>query len=55
MPVPVVVDRAAIRAFVDRIEREQALEPVDAALNITLTSVTVTPPSPAAGWPRATR
>ncbi|MEJ7798381.1 MAG: L,D-transpeptidase/peptidoglycan binding protein [Solirubrobacteraceae bacterium] len=43
LPVPVAVDRAAVRAFVERIEREQSVDAVDASLNLTLTSVTVTP------------
>ena len=43
VPVSVAVDRAAIRAFVDRIARDRARKPVDAGLNMTLTSVTVTP------------
>jgi len=42
IPVPVSVDRAAISKFVGRIEREQAREPVDASLDMTLTSVSVT-------------
>jgi lipoprotein-anchoring transpeptidase ErfK/SrfK len=42
VPVNAVVDRLAIRRFVERIASEQAQAPVDAALNITLTSVTVT-------------
>jgi lipoprotein-anchoring transpeptidase ErfK/SrfK len=44
--VPVSVDRAAIRAFIGRIGRKQARDPVDAALNLTLTSVSVTPARP---------
>jgi len=45
-PVSVTLDRTKVRAFVGRIESEQALNPVDAALELTLTSVTVTPPRP---------
>jgi lipoprotein-anchoring transpeptidase ErfK/SrfK len=41
--VPVAVDRTAIRVFVRRIARDQARKPVDAGLNLTLTSVSVTP------------
>lgn len=41
--VPVSVDRGAVRRFVGRIEREQARDPVDASLNVRLTSVDVTP------------
>jgi lipoprotein-anchoring transpeptidase ErfK/SrfK len=43
LPVKVGVDHNAIAAFIGRIEREKALNPVDAALNLTLTSVTVSP------------
>jgi len=43
LPANVTLDRAAIGKFIGRIEREQALKPVDAGLNLTLTSVTVTP------------
>ena len=43
LPVKVRVDHNAIAAFIGRIEREKALNPVDAALNLTLTSVTVSP------------
>lgn len=43
VPVPVTADRAAIRAFVVGIEREQARPPVDAALDMTLTRVKATP------------
>jgi lipoprotein-anchoring transpeptidase ErfK/SrfK len=39
----VTIDRSAIGRFIGRIEQEQALKPVDAGLNLTLTSVTVTP------------
>ncbi|MDQ3676961.1 MAG: L,D-transpeptidase/peptidoglycan binding protein, partial [Actinomycetota bacterium] len=46
VPVPVAVDRAAIRAFIGRIERERARDPIDAALKMTLTSVGVTPARP---------
>ena len=40
--VPVTADRPAIRAFVERIERKQARKPVDAALKLSLTNVSVT-------------
>jgi lipoprotein-anchoring transpeptidase ErfK/SrfK len=43
LPVRATVDRNAIGAFIGRIEHDQALDPVDASLNLTLTSVTVTP------------
>jgi lipoprotein-anchoring transpeptidase ErfK/SrfK len=43
VPVKVGVDHNAIAAFIGRIESEQALNPVDAALKLTLTSVTVAP------------
>ena len=43
VPVRFAVDRAAIRAFVGRIERRQARKPVDAALDMKLTSVRVRP------------
>ena len=43
LPADVTLDRSAIGAFVGRIEKEQALSPVDAGLNLTLTSVTVSP------------
>jgi lipoprotein-anchoring transpeptidase ErfK/SrfK len=43
LPVKVAVDHNAIAAFIGRIERKKKLNPVDAALNLTLTSVTVTP------------
>ncbi len=46
LPARITVDHAAIRAFVAGIEREQALEPADAKLNLTLTSVTVTAGKP---------
>ena len=46
LEVPVVVDAAAIRAFIDRIEREQAREPKNAALDLKLTSVGVTASEP---------
>ena len=43
VPVRFAVDRAAIRAFVGRIEDRQARNPVDAALDMTLTRVSITP------------
>jgi lipoprotein-anchoring transpeptidase ErfK/SrfK len=43
LPANVTIDRSAIGTFIGRIEKEQALKPVDAGLNLTLTSVTVTP------------
>lgn len=46
IPARITVDHAAVRAFVAGIEREQALEPADATLRITLTSVTVTAGKP---------
>ncbi|MGH2840985.1 MAG: peptidoglycan binding domain-containing protein, partial [Solirubrobacteraceae bacterium] len=46
VPVPVAVDRVAIRSFIGRIGREQARDPIDAALDMTLTSVRVTPARP---------
>jgi lipoprotein-anchoring transpeptidase ErfK/SrfK len=42
IPVKAVADRLAVRRFVERIAKQQAREPVDAALNLTLTSVSVT-------------
>lgn len=42
VPVNAVADRLAVRRFVEGIGREQARAPVDAALNLTLTSVSVT-------------
>ena len=41
IPVKAVADRLAVRRFVERIASRQAREPVDAALNMTLTSVSV--------------
>lgn len=46
VPVRAVVDRLAIRRFVERIAGEQARAPVDASLNMTLTSVSVTHSKP---------
>jgi lipoprotein-anchoring transpeptidase ErfK/SrfK len=46
VPVRTVVDARAIRRFVERIARQQAREPVDATLSMTLTSVDVTPARP---------
>jgi lipoprotein-anchoring transpeptidase ErfK/SrfK len=43
MPANVTLDRSAIGRFIGHIEKVQALKPVDAGLNLTLTSVTVTP------------
>jgi len=42
VPVNAVADRLAVRRFVEGIGREQARKPVDAGLNLTLTSVSVT-------------
>jgi lipoprotein-anchoring transpeptidase ErfK/SrfK len=42
LPANVTIDRSAIGSFVGRIEKEQALQPVDAGLSLTLTKVTVT-------------
>jgi lipoprotein-anchoring transpeptidase ErfK/SrfK len=44
IPVPATVDRSAVGSFIGRIEHKQALDPVDASLNLTLTKVTVNPP-----------
>ena len=46
VPVRASVDRAAISKFVGRIERDQARKPVDASLQMTLTSVSVKPERP---------
>ena len=46
LQVPVTVDKTAIHAFISRIEREQGREPKDAALDLKLTSVRVTPSRP---------
>ena len=46
VPVKAVVDQLAIRRFVERIAKEQARAPVDASLNLTLTSVSVTHSKP---------
>ncbi len=43
LPANVTIDRSAIGRFIGRIEKEQALSPVDAGLTLTLTSVTVAP------------
>jgi lipoprotein-anchoring transpeptidase ErfK/SrfK len=43
LPANVTLNRSAIGSFIGRIERKQALSPVDAGLNLTLTSVTVSP------------
>jgi lipoprotein-anchoring transpeptidase ErfK/SrfK len=42
LPANVTVNRSAIGSFVGRIEKEQALQPVDAGLSLTLTKVSVT-------------
>jgi len=42
VPVKAVADRLKVRRFVEAIAKEQARAPVDSALNITLTSVSVT-------------
>ncbi|MBW3608155.1 MAG: L,D-transpeptidase/peptidoglycan binding protein [Actinobacteria bacterium] len=41
VPVKAVADRLAVRRFVERIAKEQARKPVDSAMTITLTSVSV--------------
>jgi len=46
VPVKAVADRLAVRRFVEGIGREQAREPVNAALEMTLTSVSVTHSKP---------
>ncbi len=46
VPVKAVADRLKVRRFVESIAREQARAPVDAALTITLTSVSVTRSKP---------
>ena len=46
VPVRAVADRLAVRRFVERLARRQERKPVDAALNMTLTSVSVTPSRP---------
>jgi len=46
VPVEAVVDRLAIRRFVEGIAKEQTRKPVDASLNMTLTSVSVTRSKP---------
>jgi lipoprotein-anchoring transpeptidase ErfK/SrfK len=43
VPANVTIDRSAIGRFIGRIEREQALKPVDAGIKLTLTKVTVAP------------
>ena len=43
LPANVTIDRSAIGRFIGRIERQQALKPVDAGINLTLTKVTVVP------------
>ena len=46
LPVRTVVDRAAVRDFIARIEKKQSLEPLDAQIKLTLTRVTVTAAKP---------
>ena len=46
IPVPVSVDRVAISRFVGRIERKLARKPVDASLDMTLTSISVSSARP---------
>ena len=46
VPVKAVADRLAVRRFVEGIAKEQARKPVDAAMNITLTSVSVSRSKP---------
>ncbi len=43
LPANVTLNRSAIGSFIGRIEKEQALKPVDAGISLTLTKVTVTP------------
>ena len=43
LPANVTLDRSAIGRFIGRIERQQALKPVDAGIKLTLTSVSVVP------------
>lgn len=43
LPANVTLDRSAIGRFIGRIEKEQALKPVDAGLKLSLTSVSVSP------------
>ncbi|MDP1847292.1 MAG: L,D-transpeptidase family protein [Solirubrobacteraceae bacterium] len=46
VPVKAVADRLKVRRFVEGIAKQQARAPVDSALNITLTSVSVTRSKP---------
>jgi lipoprotein-anchoring transpeptidase ErfK/SrfK len=46
VPVNALADRLAVRRFVEHIASEQARDPVDASLNMTLTSVSVTHSKP---------
>ena len=46
VPVNAVADRLAVRRFVEGIAKEQFRKPVDAALNLTLTSVSVSRSKP---------
>ena len=46
VPVKAVADRLAVRRFVERLARRQERKPVDAALNMTLTSISVTRSKP---------
>ena len=46
VPVKAVADRLKVRRFVEGIAKEQARKPVDAALNLTLTSVSVSRSKP---------
>jgi lipoprotein-anchoring transpeptidase ErfK/SrfK len=46
VPVRVVINRAAVRDFIARIEKKQSLEPLDAQIKLTLTRVTVTAAKP---------
>jgi len=43
LPANVTINRSAIGAFIGRIEKEQALKPVDAGIKLTLTKVSVSP------------
>ena len=46
VPVKAVADRLKVRRFVEGIAKEQARKPVDAAMNLTLTSVSVSRSKP---------
>ncbi|MGI8728562.1 MAG: peptidoglycan binding domain-containing protein, partial [Solirubrobacteraceae bacterium] len=44
--VPIAVDRSAVRAFVARIKRKEQRDPVDAEMQLSLTSVSVSASEP---------